>query len=306
MLPNPPDFAPPALQAVDLGEEFPATPTVQILRLDQLHPELGGNKWFKLQLNLRRLFQTNTRLVVSFGGAWSNHLRALAAAGEAFGFHTVGVIRGELPRPLNPVLAFARRRGMQLYPVTRAEYRDKDGECMRQRLQREFGDHYLLPEGGSNSLGYEGCKDIASLLPPERPGCKRLIALPVGTGCTMAGLVAGLHETGAVRTRVAGVKVLRADGYPETEIRSTLESEGLGHLDTWQVFDSHHGGGYARVPTELSQFIGRFNASQPFVIEPVYSGKLLWWLADFIGSNQAGEFDELICLHTGGVYQDKT
>ena len=150
--------------------------SVNVLRLDKCHPQLAGNKWYKLKYNLLEFQQQPDLPILSFGGAYSNHLYALAAAGKLFGMRTIGVVRGEMPEPLNPVLAFAREQGMTLLPVSRGDYRRKQEPGFLEGLRVRFGDFHLLPEGGSNSLAIKGCEEIASLLKWHKAGSKQVVA----------------------------------------------------------------------------------------------------------------------------------
>jgi 1-aminocyclopropane-1-carboxylate deaminase len=185
---------------------------LRIARLDQLHPLLSGNKWFKLRRNLQFAKSVGATTLLSFGGAYSNHIHALAAAGRLFDFRTIGVIRGEICGPLNPTLSFAEAQGMMLLPVSRTEYRQRHDPVYLDELQARFGERvYLIPEGGANLLGVQGCMDIAQLLADEvsdLEGCEILLAC--GTGTTLAGLVAGLQKLYGLQSMCTGKLAMAA------------------------------------------------------------------------------------------------
>jgi len=201
--------------------------SVNVLRLDKCHPLLSGNKWYKLKYNLLKFQQQPELPILSFGGCYSNHLRALAAAGRLLGMRTIGVVRGEMPEPLNPVLRFAREHGMTLLPLSRGDYRRKHEPGFQQNLRDKFGSFHLLQEGGSNSLAIRGCEEIASLLKWQNADSKKLVALCCGTGTTMAGLISGLSKIeNDSALRVLGISILKGDGYLQSEVLSQLAACG--------------------------------------------------------------------------------
>ena len=158
------DIAVPVIEAIHCDLLTDRSVSLNVLRLDKIHPTVHGNKWFKLKGNIEQIRRLGLNRVVSFGGAYSNHIYALAAVGELLGFETTGFIRGEIVKPLNPVLAFASRAGMKLISLSRADYRRKhEPEFLRQLLS-EFGECYVLPEGGSNLLAVRGCEEIVDYL----------------------------------------------------------------------------------------------------------------------------------------------
>lgn len=174
-------------------------------RDDLIHPELTGNKWRKLKYNLEAARDYGARTLLTFGGAYSNHIRAVAAAGHYFGFATVGVIRGEEHLPLNDTLAYAVSRGMRLAYLDRGTYREKMKPEVIRRLREEFGDFYLVPEGGSNALAIPGCAELVEEI-AERFD---VICCPVGTGGTLAGIASALGEG----QRAIGFSVLKGGDF---------------------------------------------------------------------------------------------
>ena len=278
--------------------------SVNVLRLDKCHPLLTGNKWYKLKYNLLEFQQQPDLPIISFGGAYSNHLHALAAAGKLLGMRTIGVVRGEMPEPLNPVLAFAKEQGMSLWPISRSDYRRKQDADFLDDLRSRFGDFHLLPEGGSNSLAIKGCEEIASLLSWQNADSKRLVALCCGTGTTMAGLISGLSKLESESIpEVLGISVLKGDGYLQSEILRQLQVCGCVAPTDWRVDDAHHCGGYARSNPELLSFLSEFAEFSDLPLEPVYTGKLFYALFDLIEKGLIPAGTEVLAIHSGGIHR---
>lgn len=274
--------------------------TLSMLRLDLIHPYLQGNKWFKLRYNLQACQEQGFDQILSFGGAYSNHLFALAAAGAHLGLNTVGIIRGELVEPLNPVLAFCQARGMHLHPVSRQQYREKADPSFLHELVERFGNSYIVPEGGSNDLALLGCEEIATLACAQAQQPDAIIALACGTGTTMAGVLRGLQRRHAKHS-VLGVSVLKAKGYIEGEVERWLGESASGAFPPWHVSDSFHCGGYAKSSMELTEFIENFKDISDIPLEPVYTGKLMLGLFSMIEADAFSPGTEIIALHTGGI-----
>ncbi|MPY50199.1 1-aminocyclopropane-1-carboxylate deaminase/D-cysteine desulfhydrase [Streptomyces acidicola] len=241
-----------------------------VKRDDLIHPELVGNKWRKLAPNLRA---AAGRPVVTFGGAYSNHLRATAAAGRLLGVPTVGVVRGEelADRPLNPSLARCAADGMRLHFVARSVYRRKTDPATLAEILRTVGAEgaYVVPEGGSNSLAVRGCQELGE----ELRGRADVVALACGTGGTLAGLAAGLTPG----QRALGVPVLRG-GFLEAEIRTLQQRAFGGPRGDWSLDDRFHFGGYARTTPELDAFAEAFEQRHGLPVERLYVAKMLYGL----------------------------
>ncbi|MFF5445071.1 1-aminocyclopropane-1-carboxylate deaminase/D-cysteine desulfhydrase [Streptomyces sp. NPDC012888] len=244
-----------------------------VKRDDLVHPLIPGNKWRKLAPNLRVALRDGHRRLVTFGGAYSNHLRATAAAGRLLGLETVGVVRGhELAgMPLNPSLARCAAEGMRLHFVTRSAYRTKaDPASLPALLDAAGADGaYVVPEGGSNPLALGGCAELGR----ELRGTADAVAVACGTGGTLAGLAAGLGPG----QRAIGVPVLKG-GFLAAEIRSLQEAAYGAASANWSLADGFHHGGYARVPAELEAFAADFEHRHAVPVERIYVAKLLWAL----------------------------
>lgn len=244
-------------------------------RDDLIHPELPGNKWRKLRHNLEPARAHGTLL--TFGGAYSNHIRATAAAGRIFGFATIGVIRGEEHRPLNDSLAYAERMGMRLTYLDRTAYRRKHEPDVIDALRGEWGDFYLLPEGGSNALAVKGCAELGA----EVPGFD-VVCCPCGTGGTLAGLAAGL----AAGQRALGFSVLKGD-FMDGEVER-LQREAYGERrGDWRVENGFHFGGYAKRTPELDAFTDDFAARHGIVLDRIYTAKMIFGV---LASAERGAF----------------
>ncbi|MFJ2160063.1 1-aminocyclopropane-1-carboxylate deaminase/D-cysteine desulfhydrase [Streptomyces sp. NPDC087856] len=241
-------------------------------RDDLIHPDLIGNKWRKLAPNLTA---AAGRTVVTFGGAYSNHLRATAAAGRLLGLRTVGVVRGQelSDRPLNPSLARCAADGMRLHFVDRSTYRRKTEPDTLAAILCAVGaeDAHVVPEGGSNSLAVRGCRDLGEELRVRAD--VDVVALACGTGGTLAGLAAGLGPD----QRGLGIPVLKG-GFLSADIEELQERAFGGRRGTWTLDDRFHFGGYARVPAELDAFAGDFEQRHGLPVERLYVAKLLYGL----------------------------
>ncbi|MBL3667050.1 pyridoxal-phosphate dependent enzyme [Streptomyces sp. M2CJ-2] len=260
-------------------------------RDDLIHPELIGNKWRKLAPNLAA---AAGRTVLTFGGAYSNHLRATAAAGRLLGLRTVGVVRGQelADRPLNPSLARCAADGMRLHFVDRATYRRKTAPSTLAAVLRAAGteDAYVVPEGGSNPLAVRGCRALGE----ELDGRADVVAVACGTGGTLAGLAAGLGS-GA---RALGVPVLKG-GFLATDIRA-LQTEAFGGpLGDWSLDDRFHFGGYARTAPELEEFAADFEQRHGAPVERVYVAKLLYALVSLAEENAFPRGSTVAAVVTG-------
>ncbi len=272
--------------------------TLKVLRLDEIHAFVTGSKWFKLKLNINYVQEKGITSILSFGGAYSNHILALAVIGKIFDIETIGIIRGELVEPLNPVLKLAQEQGMMLHGIDRSSYREKHKAWLIKKLHFRFGDFYLLPEGGSNELAVTGCEALAQFIPRVISRRRLCVALPCGTGATMAGLIRGLARR--QRVTVLGFSVLKAEGYLTAEVAKWVRAASFTELPAWQVIDDYHCGGYAKSNAELSAFMELWKANSNIPLEPVYTGKMFYGLFKLIEAGYYREGTEILAIHTGG------
>ncbi len=297
---KPLEIDPPRLQRLTASYLDQRDIRLSVLRLDEINPLVFGNKWFKLKYNLLASQEQGFSRLLSFGGAYSNHLMAVAAAGQHCGLETIGVVRGELVQPLNPVLQFAADRGMTLQGISRSQYRQKDSPEFLEALRSRWGECYLIPEGGSNTLGVKGCREIARLVSWE-PGTRQcLLAMACGTGATMAGVIQGFAADITIRLEILGVSVLKAPGYLSRNVSHWLDAGRLASEPSWRIDDDSHFGGYARSNPVLERFMTVFNETHGIPLEPVYTGKLFWRLGQDISSGRIAPGTDIIALHTGG------
>ena len=263
---------------------------VGVLRADLVDPDLSGNKYFKLLPNLRAAQDQGYRTLLSFGGAWSNHLHALALAGRRYGFNTIGIVRGEPAGPLTACLQDARNAGMQLHFVSRSEYDRQTDRHWLQQLSGRFGPHYVIPAGGANLAGVYGCQ---RLLPAVHDYTHVVVAC--GTGTTLAGLVT------SSQVPVTGIQVLKGAGYLQREVAGILASHDLRPTCAWQVLDGWHCGGFARTTPELLDTMYRFEDECGIPLEPVYSAKLVRAVAGLVGDGFFGDGARVLLVHGGGL-----
>ncbi|MFB7380703.1 1-aminocyclopropane-1-carboxylate deaminase/D-cysteine desulfhydrase [Kitasatospora purpeofusca] len=268
---------------------------LRLKRDDLAHPLVPGNKWRKLAPNLAAAVEGGHRRLVTFGGAYSTHLRAVAVAAGALGLESVGLVRGEelAGRPRNWSLRAAEAAGMELVFLTRAEYREAAGRAGEGPGWR-WGPGLVLPEGGSNGLAVTGAAEIVAEL--DDLGGRDVVCCPVGTGGTLAGIAAGLPP-GA---RALGVAVLRGgEGYLEAEV-NRLHREAYGReFDGWRIDHGHHGGGYGRVPAALEEFAAGFERRHGIALERRYVAKLLAALHDLAGAGAFPPGTRLTAVVTG-------
>jgi 1-aminocyclopropane-1-carboxylate deaminase len=262
---------PSPLQEITDPELGAGTVRLLLKRDDLISVDLPGNKWRKLKYNLAAAREREYRTLLTFGGPYSNHIRATAAAGDRFGFATVGVIRGEEHRPLNPSLQYAAGLGMELVYLDRGSYRRKTSAEITDTLRRQFGDFYLLPEGGSNALAARGCAELV----PEITVPFDVLCVPCGTGGTLAGVAAGL----AAGQRAIGFSALRGGaGFLPAAVRALQDEAFGGPRGAWQIDDEFHFGGFARRTPELDAFIAGFRARHGLTLDWVYVAKMLYGL----------------------------
>lgn len=264
-----------------------------IKREDLNHSQLSGNKWHKLKYNLIAASDKGYNTLLSFGGSYSNHIYAVAAAGKLFGYKTIGIIRGEEHKPLNPVLSFASASGMQLHYMDRKTYRNKSNPDIINSLQKRFGDFYLIPEGGTNDLAVKGISEIILNLKEKYD----YICCACGTGGTLAGLIAGLDG----KNNALGFSVLKNGNFLINDVADFVYSMNGTRYNNWDINFDYHFGGYAKTKSELLEFIERFRNVNNIPIEPVYTGKLFYGLYDLIITGYFKSGDTILAIHTGGL-----
>lgn len=272
-----------------LNIKFPNSISVHIKREDLIHPYVSGNKFRKMKYNLLQAKTENQHTLLTFGGAFSNHIAAVAYAGKEHGFKTIGIIRGdELGDRIseNPTLQFAQDCGMQFEFVTRTAYRLKNEFDFIEKLKQKFGTFYLLPEGGTNELAVKGCEEILT----KDDAKFDYICTTVGTGGTISGIIKSLlpHQ------KVLGFPALKAD-FLKNEVRKYVQNEN------WDLILDYHFGGYGKVNIELIAFINQFYKENQIPLDPIYTGKMVFGVIDLISKNYFPENSRILLIHTGGI-----
>jgi len=258
-----------------------------ILREDLIHPHISGNKWRKLYCNIEAAKLNGSEKLITFGGAYSNHIAATAAAGNEFGFKTLGFIRGEEQLPLNSTLSYAKSCGMEFRYLSRTDYRLKEKpEYLQQLLKHEKG-YYLIPEGGTNDLAVKGCEEIVVDLKVDFD----YICCAVGTGGTISGIINSLKS----HQKAIGFPALKGGGFLKNDIEKyTINSQ-------WELNLDYHFGGYAKVKPELINFINSFKIQHQVPLDPVYTAKMLFGIWDLIEKDYFRACSTIIAVHTGGL-----
>lgn len=266
---------------------------VYIKRLDLIHPFISGNKWFKLKYNLIEARRLGLKTLLTFGGAYSNHIHATAAAGKEFGFDTIGVIRGEEHLPLNPTLNFAANCGMRLIYIGRSEYRKKHTLEFLSKLIEQFGDVYIIPEGGTNNFAIKGCSEIPALIEEDYD----YICTACGTAGTISGVISGLGKG----KKVIGFSALKGGEFLIDQTQKYLLDYNSEAFNNWEIRTEYHFGGYAHITGELINFINEFEQINSIPLDYVYTGKMMYGIADMINKGYFGEAKSIVALHTGGL-----
>ncbi|MEE3999756.1 pyridoxal-phosphate dependent enzyme [Tenacibaculum sp. FZY0031] len=265
-----------------------------VKREDTIHPFVSGNKFRKLKYNIEEAKRQGKETLLTFGGAFSNHIAATAAAGKIAGFKTIGVIRGdELGKDVaktlskNETLRNASENGMQFKFITRESYRNKTSEEFINQLKKEFGDFYLVPEGGTNALAVKGCEEILT----NEDEKFDYICCAVGTGGTISGLI----NTAKKHQKVIGFPVLKGD-FLVNEIKPFINQN-----EHWSIQNEYHFGGYGKYNEELIRFINKFNEQTSILLDPIYTGKMLFGILDLVAKGTFPISSKLLAIHTGGV-----
>lgn len=265
------------------------TITLYIKREDLLHPTISGNKFRKLKYNLAQAKKENKETLLTFGGAFSNHILAVAAAGKEYGFKTIGIIRGEELKDKindNPTLKKAQDFGMVFEFVSREFYREKDKPGFINQLRDDFGDFYQIPEGGTNDLAVKGCREILT----DEDAKFDYICCAVGTGGTISGII----NCSKSSQQVLGFPALKG-GFLKEDICRFVAGEN------WELILAYHFGGYAKVDEELIQFVNEFYKTHKIPLDPIYTGKMAFGVLDLIKKNYFPENSKILMIHTGGL-----
>ena len=294
-----------------LQDQFAASPLTQvndeaftrqhvelwIKRDDLLHPVISGNKWRKLKFILNHALNLGADTIVSMGGAYSNHLHALAFAGRCLDLKTIGYVRGERPKDLNPTLLDLLDWGMELRFVSRGDYRQLRAYGTYDGLPDLREGQYWLPEGGRAELALQGVAEIAGEIDKDYD----VLAVACGTGTTLAGLIAAKPPNATA----LGFSALKGAAFLNDDVRQLLANSQSGQGD-WRILLDYHCGGFGKTTPALLDFIGQFQARHGVPLEPVYTGKMLYGIYDLMRQGCFKPGQRIVALHTGGLQGSRT
>lgn len=265
-----------------------------IKREDLIHEFVSGNKFRKLKYNISEANRQNKKTLLTFGGAFSNHIVATAVAGKLSGFNTIGIVRGnELATKFDRVLKEnktineAYKNGMKFDFVSREDYSNKETKEFIAYLKKKHGDFYLIPEGGTNKLAIQGCKEILTSEDEKFD----YICVAVGTGGTVSGIINSVKRT----TTVLGFSALKG-GFLKKEIEKNV----INSIN-WELISDDYFGGYAKINTSLVTFMNEFKEQTGVLLDPIYTGKMMFRLLDMIEKNQIKQGAKILAIHTGGI-----
>ncbi|WP_417557748.1 1-aminocyclopropane-1-carboxylate deaminase/D-cysteine desulfhydrase [Mesoflavibacter zeaxanthinifaciens] len=262
---------------------------LSIKREDLIHPFVSGNKYRKLKYNVLQAREENKTTLLTFGGAFSNHIAAVASAGKAEGFNTIGIIRGEELKDkvdTNPTLSFAKSCGMTFNFISRKDYRDKSNPNFISNLKDRFGDFYLIPEGGTNNLAIKGCQEILN----EKDSKFDYLCCAVGTGGTISGII----NASKSNQKVLGFSSLKGD-FLNKDISKFATSTN------WELITDYHFGGYGKINDSLITFINKFKSENKIPLDPIYTGKMMFGIFDLIKKGYFKPNSKILAIHTGGL-----
>lgn len=283
------DIPPIITQRVNI--QYPCGVELYIKREDKTHPKVSGNKYRKLKYNIEKAVETKKNKLITFGGAYSNHIAATAVAGKIFKLKTIGVIRGEELKDKvqdNPTLSFARECGMEFLFVSRENFREKNTEKFKERLFDMFGDYYFVPEGGTNELAVRGCQEILN----EKDKEFDVICCAMGTGGTLSGLINSAEE----KQTVLGFSALKAGEFLSQVVNKYTKGKG-----NWSITSNYSLGGYAKVNDKFIAFLNGFYNKTGIPLDPVYTGKMVYGITDMAERGFFKENAKILAIHTGGL-----
>lgn len=260
-----------------------------IKREDLLHPYISGNKFRKLKYNIQEAIESGSEILITFGGAYSNHILAVAAAGKEYGISTIGIIRGEEISDKileNPTLSLAKEFGMQFQFVSRETYAKKEEIDFINDLKAKFSKSYILPEGGTNALAIKGCEEILD----KEDNLFDYVCCAVGTGGTISGII----NSSKKHQKIIGFSALKGDFLSDVICKFVSKSN-------WLVLNEYHFGGYGKVTDELITFLNKFYDATLIPLDPIYTGKMMYGVIDRIEKNIFPANSKILLIHTGGL-----
>lgn len=266
---------------------------VSILRLDEIDPVISGNKWFKLKENISTALKEGKDTLITFGGAYSNHLIATAAAAHQYGLNTIGIVRGEPEYASNPTLSNCLAYGMQLIFVTREQYCAKNDPVFVNSILPDANNRLLIPEGGANESGRVGVGHIAKWIPDSATH----IAVSVGTGTTLAGISNSWPDKS-----ILGFCATKACHEQHLDINSWTKNS----VTNYQLYPDNYFGGFGKWNEDLITFIRNFYQHTSIPLDVIYTGKMMYQLQKLIQSGNIPQDSHIVCIHTGGLQGNPT
>lgn len=273
---------------------------LKVKHLDLIHPLVNGNKWYKLKYNIERALASEHKTLLTFGGAWSNHIHATAAAGKLAGLKTIGIIRGEASATPSATLQFANEQGMQLEFVSRLDYEERATEEFKAWLHDHFGAFHLVPEGGSNYYGVNGCMEILS---DDEVQHFDYVACACGTGATLAGMLLSAKSN----LQFIGFSALKGGEFLTDEVIKHIEyflmdrTLAEEYREQFTIDNRFHFGGYGKWNDELISFIHTIEKEHSLPLDQVYTGKALYGVLNRIASGEIATGSKVLFIHTGGL-----
>lgn len=266
-----------------------AAAAVDMIRLDLLHPVISGNKWFKLKHNLRYAIEHKYDDILTFGGGYSNHLIATAAAAKKYGVRSIGIVRGNYnTTELTPTLKACKELDMELFFISREEYAKKEDEAWLKVLYKKYSEPYIIPEGGANDKGRVGAGEIAELIPEHYSH----ICVSVGTGTTFIGLRNNLLVT----KTVLGFAPMKKGSYIAEEIAPLIRND-----NNWHIFDRWHFGGFGKWDNTLLAFMNQFYELNAIPLDIIYTAKMMYGVEALLKEGYFSKDSNILCVHTGGL-----
>ncbi|MCD6064461.1 MAG: 1-aminocyclopropane-carboxylate deaminase [Flavipsychrobacter sp.] len=277
----------PRIQPLEPEWYQPFVQEVSMLRLDEVHPVVSGNKWYKLKHNIKDATEEDYNTMLTFGGGYSNHLVATAAAAKAFGLGSIGIVRGVYDT-LTPTLQLCLEFGMQLEFVSQEEYKQKEDQAWLQQLSAKYGKVFIVPEGGANERGREGAAEITGFIPATYSH----VCVSIGTGTTFEGICTALLSN----QQILGYVPMKGGRYLQDEIGKNVPPS-----DNWRLFDEWHFGGFGKVNSELITFMNGFYSINHIPLDMVYTAKMMYGVQAQIRNQFFPPGGRILCVHTGGL-----
>ena len=257
-----------------------------VKRIDLIDKYISGNKWYKLKYNIKSAINNSKKSVLTFGGAYSNHLLATAVIANKYKLKSIGLVRGEKKQNLNPILRLVEQYGMHVNYISRSYYRMRDDKNIISNLKKIYGDFYLIPQGGTNNLGVIGAQEILTDLDNQN-----YICVPVATGGTISGII----NSSNTKQKILGFKSIKGEGDLEGNIKKYTNS------NNWDLLDDYTFGGFAKYDVQLLNFIKNFDLKYSIKLDIIYTSKMMFGLFDLIQKGYFKRKSTILAIHTGGL-----